>query len=108
MSGLFDTLNAIFYKKGKYEYNKKDINGYGLSLWISHDTNLCHMVNDLNPYIFGIPDDLIYKYYFYKVPKGRRHIKWIKKDKIKEQKYEKLAKKYDCSIDEIKKSVIGE
>jgi hypothetical protein len=32
MSGLFDTLNAIFYKKEKYEYNKKDVNGYGLAL----------------------------------------------------------------------------
>ena len=108
MPGLFDTLNAIFYKKEKYEYNKKDINGYGLSLWLSHDTGWCVMVNDINPYIFELSDDLIYKYFYHKVTKGRRNIKWVKKDDKKEKKYDELAKMYNCSIEEIKKSVIGE
>jgi hypothetical protein len=66
------------------------------------------LVNDINPYIFGLKDDLIYKYFYHKIPKGKRYIKWVKKDKQKEEKYTELAKMYDCSIEEIKKSVKGD
>jgi hypothetical protein len=103
MAELFDALNAIFYKKEDYEYKKKDASLYGLCLWLSHDASLCNMVNELNYYIFWMPDEVGYKYFFNKVPRGKRFLKWVKKDKEKD--YSDLAEKYGCSIEEIKKTV---
>ena len=104
---MFDTLNAIFYKKEKHVYNKKKANGFMLSMWISHDNRLLDIVNDINRYQFS--DELIYQYYYHTVPKGRRYIKWTKKDKVdkkRESVIKELAILHNCSIDEMKKSMI--
>ena len=106
---MFDTLNAIFYKKEKHEYVKKKCNAYMLSQWFSHDERLLDMVNDINRYQFSLPDKLIYQYYYHVVPKGRRYIKWNKKEKVdkkKEDIIKKLSETHNCSIMEIKKSLI--
>lgn len=83
---IFTFLNQIFYKNAKVPYDKKVASAYILALWLSHDPELVHIVNRINPYIFSLKDDQIYKYFFYNVPKKRRFIKWIKKDSKKESK----------------------
>lgn len=104
---LFDVLNSIFYKK-KIKYDKKDCNGYMLAMWLSHDKSLIHLVNDINPYIFSLKDDLIYKYFFQKIPKGRRFLKWTKKEPV-DKKYKKriddFCERFEVSKMEAKKSI---
>ena len=50
-----------------------------LSMWLAHDSQLIDIVNEINQYQFSLPDEIIYQYYFDKVPKGRRFLKWTKK-----------------------------
>jgi hypothetical protein len=105
---LFDFLNAIFYKKD-IQYDKKIANSYLISLWLSHDRNLINVVNNINKYIFRIPDEATFLYYKYKVPRGKRFIKWIKKEKIDDktkEKIEKLMKEYNISEREARESII--
>lgn len=75
---FFSYLNSIFYKND-IGYDKKIVSAYLLSLWLSHDIKLLPIVNKINHLHFDLPDELIFKYYFHKVPKGRRFIKWDKK-----------------------------
>jgi len=106
---MFDTLNAIFYKRDKHEYDKKKVNGFMLSMWLSHDQRLLDIANDINRYQFSLPDKLIYQYYYHAIPKGKRFIKWTKKEKVDKKREDiivKLSKKYNCSILEMKKSLI--
>lgn len=83
---IFTFLNQIFYKTAKEPYDKKVASAYILALWLSHDPELVHIVNRINPYIFSLKDDQIYTYFFHNIPKKRRFIKWIKKDSSKENK----------------------
>lgn len=71
---LFDTLNAIFYKKD-FKYDKKIANSYILSMGLSMDKGLIDIVNKMNKYLFDLPDELVYTYYYKTVPKGRRYLK---------------------------------
>jgi len=77
---LFDILDQIKFKTSKYEYNKKDASAFMISMFLSLDSNLIDIVNKINSLQFGLDDDIIYKYYMDKVPKGRRYLKWPKKD----------------------------
>jgi len=86
---IFDYLNSIFYKKTLI-YNKSECSAYMLSMWLSHDSKLIGIVNKLNCLQFSLKDDIIYKYYMSKVPKGKRFIKWVKKDE-KDKKKDKLV-----------------
>lgn len=96
---LFTFLNAIFYKN-HIEYDKKLASAFMLSHWLAHDTELIELVNRIIPLQFGLKDNIIYKYYFSKVPKKKRFIRWDKKrktsDKIK-KKIEKLMEQYGIS-----------
>lgn len=84
---IFDFLNSINSKKKIKEYNKKDLSGYMLSLWLSHANDCIDIVNDINKHIFNIKDpNLIYEYYFDKIPKKKRFIKYIKGNKKKVSK----------------------
>lgn len=76
---LFDFLNQIYLKTGKYAYDKKIASAYMLSLWLSHDKYLIRHVNKINRLQFILPDDIIYEYYMSVIPKGKRFIKWVKK-----------------------------
>jgi hypothetical protein len=100
---LFTVMNAIFLKKEDYEYDKKDMSLYMLNQWLSHDPDLCSIINDLNQYCSGMQDKVGYKYLFHKIPKGKRYIKWTKKEK--EEDYKEIADKYGCSVEEIKRTV---
>lgn len=82
---IFDFLNSINEKK-RIEINKKDFSGYMVSLWLSHAQDCIDIVNDINPYIFNTPEKYIYEYYFDKISKKKRFIKYTKKDKTKENK----------------------
>ena len=108
MATLFDTLNAIFYKKKEYKYDKKDAGAYILALFLSIDPSLSILVNNFNHYQFLLPDELAYQYYFHAVPKGRRFLKWTKKDKVDKKRDEiikQLSIKHNCSMMEVKKSL---
>ena len=102
MANIFTFMNQIYNKKKKVPFNKKDCSAYMLSLWLSHDKNLIDLVNKLNQYQFdisNISDELVYKYYFDKVPNGNRYIKWTKKEKNekKDKQIENIMKEYSVS-----------
>lgn len=88
---IFNYLNQIFYKSEKLPYDKKVAPAYMLSMWLSHDVSLIDIVNKINSLQFHLKDDIIYLYYMSKVPKGRRFIKWTKKDQ-KDKNIEKEIK----------------
>lgn len=95
---LFATIDSICLKK-PIDYDKKEASGYMLTLWLSHEPELMPYVDEINAVLFGTPDKLIYKYFFEKVPKKKRFIKWIKKsnDKVKDDALEVLCDKYNIS-----------
>ncbi len=76
--GMFDIFTQILTKNIKHKYDKKIAPAYMMSLYLSHDNSLLGIVNKMNQIQFNIPDELVYKYYFNRIPK-RRFIKWIKK-----------------------------
>lgn len=99
---LFNALNAI-NKKTPYIYNKKDVNGYMLAMWLSHDKELCKIVNEVNHLVFELPDELVYKYFRGKVPQKNRYLKWTKKEKVlkkTEKLVEELKVEHDLSTKE--------
>lgn len=98
---LFGVLNAI-NNKTPVLYDKKEVKAYMLMMWLSHDKSLMYWVNqiNMNKIIFNTPDELIFKYFYDKIPKKRRYIKWIKKEKIskdKEKSLKELCDKYHIS-----------
>ena len=96
---LFDVLNSIFYKK-EIVYNKKIANAYIMVLWLSHDPELLVLSNKINKRLFTHSDKGVYEILYSKVPKGKRFVKWIKKQEIPEEKLpeiEELMKKYEMS-----------
>ncbi len=94
-SEFFEPINNILYKQGK-PYDPKVMNAYLLSLWLSHDSSLLEIVNDINDYHFLLNDDIIYKYYYYTVPKGKRYLRWVKKESG-EEKEKDLCKEWGIS-----------
>ena len=102
---LFDFLNQIYLKTEKYPYDKKIAGAYILSLWLSHDKYLIGLVDNINRLQFILPDDIIYKYYFDVIPKGRRYIKWTKKredDKKTKKKIDSIMEGTNLSKREAK------
>lgn len=91
---LFDYLEQISNKSTKLKYDKKIAPAYMLSLWLSHDHRLLNLVQKINHLQFVLPDDIIYNYYFYVVPKmKKRFIRWIKKtpeSKLRDKKVKKI------------------
>jgi len=88
---LFTFLNQIQSKRRTVPYDKKIANAYILTLWLSHDKGLIGKVNDMNKFLFNLPDHVVYEYYMSIIPKGKRYIKWNKK--IKDEAFEKRVKK---------------
>jgi len=86
---IFDYLNNI-YLKGDLKYDKKLAPVYLISLWLSHDKQLLDIVDKINEFQFFLPDNLIYEYYYHKVPKGKRYIKWVKKEEVDKKEKEKF------------------
>jgi hypothetical protein len=79
---MFDVLNSIFYKR-PIKYDKKILNSYMLSMWLSHDVGILEFVNSINEFQYDLPDNIVYKYYYDVIPKKSRFIKWVKKDETK-------------------------
>ncbi len=104
---LFNILDTIFLKTGM-DYEKRIAPAYILSLWLSHDRQLVEIVNDINHLQFNLPDEMIYRYYYYKVPKGKRFIRWPKKtekDKQREKEISELCEQFGISKREAGKYV---
>ena len=87
---IFTYLDNLYLKQG-LTYDKKVAPAYLISLWISHANDLLPLANEINAFQFSLNDDIIYKYYYHKIPKGRRFIRWIKKDSTEETKKAKEA-----------------
>lgn len=106
-NSIFDYLNSI-NNKIPIEI-EKDFSGYMVSLWLSQSNDCIEYVNDINNYIFSLSPDSLYKYYYYKIPKKKRFIKWTKKSKKTENEdYTDIKIKYNLSDNEIKKLYKGE
>jgi hypothetical protein len=98
-TNLFTYLNSLYNKK-PIEYNKKIATAYLLSLWLSHYKKFIPIVNEINKYHFLLKDEIIYKYYWCKIPMGNVFIKWIKKgekEKDLDKKIAELCLKYNIS-----------
>ena len=97
MSDLFDCLNAINGKNKNYKYKKKSCSGYMLLMWYSHDKSCIDIVNTINPYLFDIPDSLVYTYLYDSIPKSKRYLKWDKgeKDKLNKSELKEIQKLKD-------------
>lgn len=99
---LFDFIKQIFYKTTKYPYDKRIAPAFLLTMWLSHEKDLVSLTQDMNTRHW-LDDKDVYNYYFEKVPKGNRWIKWPKKNEtyLKEQEeIEKLMIEYNVSKNE--------
>lgn len=103
---LFGTIDSICMK-GPIEYDKKEVKAYMLLLWLSHEKELMYWVSIINHVLFSLPDVLVYKYFFNKVPKKKRFIKWIKKDenKKRDKEIQEICDKYGVSKKEAASSL---
>jgi hypothetical protein len=67
-------------------------------------------VNAINEHIFRLNDESVYQYFYNKIPKKRRFIKWIKKEKLDEKENEmvkNLMEKYEMSEQEAKRCLLN-
>lgn len=105
---IFDYLNSINEKRPISI--EKDFSGYMVSLWMSQAYDCINIVNNINNYIFTLTPEIVYKYYYYKIPKKKRFIKWTKKKKTikNSDEYNDLKIKYNLSENEIQKLYKGE
>ena len=94
---IFDYLNNLFYKKGLV-YDKKIASAYMITMFLSHDKSLLPIIDKINHLHFHIDDHLIYQYYYNTIPKGKRFLQYIKKDKTKDK--ETLKTQYKLSKNE--------
>jgi len=106
---LFGTINSVCMKT-PIEYDKKEASAYMLLLWLSHDRDLMLWVNIINPVLFTLSsfsDKLVYKYFFNKLPKKNRYIKWIPKDvnEKRDKEIKELCDKYGISKSEAASSL---
>lgn len=91
---VFDILKQVNEKTTKYKYDKKIVTGRHLMYWLSHDQYLMPYVQEINKILFtsGIKDDMVYTYFFHRIPKKNRYIKWIKRDPENTERIKKLEK----------------
>jgi len=104
---IYDFLNALA-NKTDLPYDKNIAPAFMLCIWLSHDSELIEMVNEITPYLGTLPDHLIYQYFFKRIPKGRRFIKWIPKEKLDkkvEEEIHNLMVKYNISYIEARKHI---
>jgi len=105
---LFTYITALTSKR-HVDYDKKIAGAYILSLWLSQEREFTRIVNDINKYLFVLPDEAIYKYYYHTLPTGPKYIKWTKKrpvDKKKQKIIDVMVEKYNISKQEAERSLI--
>ena len=95
---IFTYLNQLYYKTNTNKYDPKIASIFNISLWLSHDSRLIGMVNKINELIFTLPPQAVYDYYYHLIPKGKRYIKWVKKDK-EDIKKDKILKELMTEVD---------
>jgi hypothetical protein len=102
---LFSYLNMILNKtrpEGK-PVTKSVCNPYMLSMYLAHEKDLIGIVQEMNKIQFSLPEgreQIVFEYYFDKIPFGRRFIKWTKKtkaDKEREARIEEIVEELDVS-----------
>lgn len=103
---VFDYINQVDLKTNSLKFDKKLCSTYIMMLHYSHQSSLIEMVNDINFNFNNIESKYVYEYLFYKMPKGKKFIKWIKKDKEKNDIAEKLMLEYNISYREALESII--
>ena len=81
---IYDFLNALS-NKSNLPYDKTIAPAYILCIWLSHDRQLIEIVNNITPYIGVLSDEAIYKYFYDAIPRGKRFIKWIAKEKTSKE-----------------------
>lgn len=104
---FFDYAKAITSKKS-IKFNSKECPSYMLLLHFSHDKSLLELCNKINEHMFRatLDNELVYKYFFDKVPKGPRYIRWVKKNKEKDKRIQELMQIYNCSSREAQESLL--
>lgn len=105
---IFDFINAIT-NKTPIEYDKKIASGYMIAMWLSHDRQLVFDVNEINEVLFTMKDEAVFRYFYDKIPKKKRFIKWVKKEKVSEEdkkEIEQLMEKYELSEMEAKRCLL--
>jgi len=102
---LFSYLNMILNKvrpEGK-SVNKTACNPFMLSMYLAHEKDLIGIVQEMNKIQFSLPEgreQIVFEYYFDKIPFGRRFIKWTKKtkeDKKREEQIKEIVEELDVS-----------
>ncbi len=88
---LFQFLNQVTFVKDKEfmskasEEDRKSINSFIINKWISQDPNLIVIADYLNPLIFNLTVDQLYKIYCRIIPKRKMFFKWIGGKKQKQK-----------------------
>lgn len=104
-SELFRAIDCINYKKPP-DFDVSKVNGYILSLWLAQDRQLIGYVQELNPYIFTLTNEAVFWYYYKRIPKGKRFVRWTKKMDGKQPKeIDELCQKYNISPKEARLSI---
>ncbi|MCF7927429.1 MAG: DNA polymerase clamp loader subunit A [Candidatus Izimaplasma sp.] len=76
---------------------------------MAQEKDLINIVNRANKYLFLLSDEAIYHYYWHKIPRGSRFIKWTKKEDMGSEQKEVvkgLMEKYNISEREARESII--
>lgn len=104
---LFSYLNMILNKvrPENTPVNKTACNPYMLSMYLAHEKDLIDIVQEMNKIQFSLPEgreQIVFEYYFSKIPFGRRFIKWTKKAKADKKREEQLNEIiYELDVSEI-------
>ena len=95
---LFTYIEQLRTKSTTYEYDPKLAPPYLLTLGLSNCNSDLKTVNALNQFLFTLPASIVYSYFMLSIPKGKRFIKWPKKEKKEKTKeIEELMEKYNIS-----------
>ena len=96
---IFDYLRQVCEKTTKLPYDKKTAPAFLLTMWLAHEDDLIKYAQNINRHHW-IGDENIYNYYFHAIPKGRRFIRWTKKDETylkEQQEIEEIMEEYNVS-----------
>ena len=96
---IFDYLRQICEKGTKQPYDKRLAPAFLITMWLSHEQDLINLCQAMN-IRHWLNDKDVYNFYFYKVPKGYRYIRWTKKDETylkAQEEIEEIMLEYNVS-----------
>lgn len=101
---VFDYIKQIDSKVEKHVFDPKKCPKYMLALHYSQSNGLIDIANEINKILFSLNNDkIVYDYFFSKIPKGKRFIRWAKKNKEEGNKeISDFAERNDISFREAK------